>query len=1019
MKHIGSSLLLIACTVFFTVLFHGSDQLFESSSISTNGYLNQKLAPSDRFDMMHSYPDLVPDYKGIDQAMNMAHQMRFQASRSNGFGQQWRTEGPGNIGARINTIAVPEGQADTMYIGYARGGIYRTYDGGVNWTSIFDDQPRLCIGDIAINPLDPQVLFAGTGDRNINGLFSTGTGIYKSYDGGDTWLDKGLDDQYVVSAIRINPLDTSIIYAACMGLPSLPDTNRGLYKSEDGGDSWTRVLFVGDSAGINDVVMHPTNPDILYASGWNRTRTNQVSVISGNAARIWKTIDGGDNWTMLGNGLPTGPQGRVGLSMFTPNPDTLYALYVGTDAQLEGIYRTFDGGANWTTMPTVASGVSTNALGGFGWYFSGISVNPYDYEDVFFNGVQLWRTQNSGTSWATADPPWWTYEVHADKHDMVFLGPDDYLLATDGGLYRTFDAGNNWLKIEEIKTNQFYRVTHTHLDPQNYYGGMQDNGTSGGNYQLAIWPRIFGGDGFQVRFHESNSSIFYVETQNGNINYTDDGGFNFSSIGFPDDNDRTNWDTPYMLSYHDASTLYAGSYRVWRQDVAPYGGWTLLSGDLTDGNIFGSGFHTISGLDESSLNANRLYVCTTDGNVWRTVNGGTSWDPIQTGLPDRYVTSVKASPTNADHVFVTHSGYKYNDFFAHIHKSIDNGDNWIDISGDMPPVAVNDIVIYPNHDDSVLFVATDAGVYGTIDGGLDWQRLGTNMPMVAVHDLDIDTVNNRLVAATFGKSIMTYLLDSLVVPGTTDTLIVGFDLFFAETDMTCNSTGNGAINLSVFGGLPPYTYAWSNGATTEDLEDLASGTYTVTVTDANAEVSIGSDVVVYNPIHPDPVVGPINGATQASAWAEFNYDVPATGGSVFEWSVSGGTIQMTASNAMLVLWEAGPSANVVVSETDMNGCRAADSIDVLLDFVGIEEAKDQEVLIYPNPASDHLQLKLGSSAQNVKTRILDVQGRVVYEGMFSGSVFRVDLSSISAGAYFIEIEADVTGISTHGFSIQR
>ena len=825
---------------------------------------------------------------------------------------------------------------------------------------------------IAINPLNESVIYAGTGDRNIGGYFSTGTGAYKSNDFGATWQYIGLSDQKIISDIVIDPTDTNILYAATMGSPSLPNADRGLYKSINGGNSWSQILFIGDSAGINDIAINPNNPNEIYASGWTRYRTNQASIVSGNGGKVWKTIDGGNNWTELNNGLPTGQQGRVGLALFESNPDTLYSLFVGTNSQLQGIYRTMDGGSKWTEVPTTSTGVSNNALGGFGWYFGDIYVNPYDYEDIFFNGIQLWRTENSGTFWLEADPPWWTYEVHADKHDMIFLGPEEFLLATDGGLYHTDDNGDSWDKIENNKTNDVYRVEHSEHFPDNYYCGMQDNGTSGGNYNQSTWPRIYGGDGFQLRYHPTNEYLFYVETQNGNIAYSDDGGSSFNNTSFPDMGNRTNWDTPYILSSSNQNLLYAASHKVWKDTYAPYGNWTQISPDLTDGNIYGSQFHTISGLDESSIDPDRLYACTSDGNVWRTTNAGTSWDSIHTGLPNRYVTSIKASPTDEDHLFVTHSGYKYNDFFPHIHKSVNNGNSWTDISGDLPPIAINDVIIYPGHEDSVLFIGTDAGVYGTIDGGIDWERVGTNMPNIAVLDLEIDTINNRLVAATYGKSIMTYPLDSLIQPVADSSLSVSLIM----TPKTCSLTNNGSIQAIPIGGTGPYTYSWNNGQTTSLISSLAGGNYTVTLTDQNGDISINSVQVTHNPIHPQPLVGPLIGSQSAQSWTTYDYSVDQTSGSIFNWSISGGTLNSINNNAANVSWNAGPQGTLTISEQDINGCTSSESFIIDILFVGIDETPESSALVYPNPSNGIINLEFSNPISS-KIEVWNTLGQLV------------------------------------------
>lgn len=997
MRKILVSFSLLCCIGASTFLLIKEETTPQSSP---DQILNQKMAPHDQFDFMRSFPEMIPDYEGIDQALHATYMQSMNGIRSAGFNQDWVTEGPGNLGARINTIAVPDGQEDTIYIGYARGGIFRTYDAGLTWESIFDNQERLCIGSMAINPENSAVIYAGTGDKNIGGSFSTGVGLFKSTDNGDTWAYTGLSEVKIISEVAINPQDTNIIYVSAMGNPSLPDSNRGLYKSVDAGATWSQILFVGDSAGINDIAINPNNPDIIYASGWNRIRTNQTSVISGNAAKIWKSVDGGVNWIELGNGLPSAPNGRVGLTMFTPNPDTLYSLFVGTDAQLEGIYRTFDGGSSWTAIPTTSTGVDPSALGGFGWYFSSIHVNPYDFEDVFFDGVQLWRTQNGGSSWAEADPAWWTYEVHADKHDMVFLGPNKFLTATDGGLYRTTNSAATWNKIENNKTNQIYRVEHTHHTPNSYYGGLQDNGSTGGNASISNWPRIYGGDGFQMRFHPTNQNLYFAETQNGNIVYTEDGGSFWDNTNFPQTADRTNWDTPYMLSYHDPIIMYAAGHQVFRDDFSPYGIWTSISGDLTDGNIYGSGFHTISGFDESQITPDRLYACTTDGNVWRTTNAGVSWDSIHTGLPNRYVTSVKASPVNVNHVFVTHSGYKYNDFFPHVHKSIDNGNNWVNIAGDLPPVAVNDIVIYPNHADSVLFVGTDAGVYATIDGGLDWERLGANMPMVAVFDLTIDSVNNRLVAATYGKSIMTYPLDSLVMPAAASPV---FEVLFTISDQTCTETPNGSILTNVSGGVPPYTYAWGTGQSSNFIDSLSTNPYSLTITDAVGSQMYTSATVGYNPIHPDPSVGPLSANSAALAWQTFNYNVPANVGNSYLWSVNGGILLNSNANTASIQWEAGPLGKVMVEVGNSFGCLAADTFDIGIEFVGIEEAVQSSFNLFPNPSNGQFSIAFSEILPQGGVNIYNTVGQIVYTETFNQkSTLNLNVD-LTPGNYLVSI----------------
>ena len=966
--------------------------------VTRSSKLQDFHAPNDHFELIRSYPDEVMDIRGYEQAMLEVKADKMSASRSDGFDLEWRVEGPKNIGARINAMAVPAGKEDTIYIGYALGGIFRTYDGGSTWEDIFENEERLSIGAIAINPENDQNIYAGTGDRNLVSLYRIGDGVYKSNDGGDTWTNIGLGDTRIISDIDIDPTDTNIIYVSAMGLPSVPDTNRGVYKSIDGGTTWTHILHINDSSGVNNLVVNPNNPNILYASGWTRIRTNQASIVSGSGSTIWKSIDGGSSWTELTNGLPGAGSGRTGIAMYAPDPDTLYALYVGSNSQLEGVYRSFDGGANWTATNTFSM---SNALGGFGWYFSGIYVNPYDYEDVFVEGIQLWRTTDGGSSWATADPSWWLYDVHADKHCMAFLGQNKFLLGTDGGLYRTEDNTANWSKIENNPTNEFYRVAHSPLRPNRYYGGLQDNGSTGGNHLMSEWPRIYGGDGFQMRFHPTDSNSFFAETQNGNIVHTSNGGLSFNGVNVPWSSERRNWDTPYMLSHHDPGTMYGGSYRVYKDASSPFGAWSAISGDLTDGNIFGDSHHTISALDESPVNEDHLYVGTSDGNVWRTEDGGTNWDSLHATLPNRYVTDVKASPTWDSVVYVSHSGYKYNDYIPHLHKSVNNGDTWLDISSDLPTAAINDILIYPGHEDSVIFVGTDGGVYGTINGGLDWERVGTNMPIVATFDVELDTVNNRLIAGTFGRSLMTYPLDSLVsVPiDTSSTPLLGY---LTVSSINCIGAGDGSIDLTITSGVQPYSFAWSNGATTEDLNALSPGYYSVTITDNEAQTLIRGDTVHSNPLFPPPIIGNLVGPISVQSWVSYNYFVPATGGSVFQWWAVGGSVTSSTSNAATILWNAGPQGEIIIKETDDNGCIAFDTILVDILFVGLENLNSSDLQIFPNPVRSVLHINSPTSIQ--RAQVFDQKGNVIQViGTINGAV-ELDVSSFSRGQYFLHYE---------------
>jgi len=720
-----------------------------------------KNIPNDQFYLQRSYPDGQFNLRAFEKGIAEARQMA--AQRGVGFDDEWTVQGPGNIGARINTVAVHPADENIILVGFSQGGVWRTTDGGQNWEPIFDDQPYPSTGDITFDPSNPETIYVGTGDPNISGYPWIGDGVWRSQDGGDSWEHLGLEEERIISKIIVHPTDPNIIYASAMGIPFVRNNNRGLYRSIDGGQSWEQVLFISDQAGITDFVMDPFDPNTLYASGWDRIRNNHESLIAGPGSKFYKSIDGGDTWTQLTNGLPMDDQGRTALAISEQTPGLLYALVNATNSVPQGIYRTVNGGQTWESIDI--SGIQ-NETGGFGWYFGDIRIDPELDEMIYILDVELWRgvvIDESTTIWETVGPPWWTYEVHADKHDLTWVNGNMYL-ATDGGLYRSPDAGSSWVDMENIPTTQFYRVAYNPHEPELYYGGAQDNGTTGGNKDIINeWPRIYGGDGFQAAFHPILENVMYAETQNGNIVVSDNGGLDFfgASDGL-DFDDRRNWDMPYFISPHNPDVIYTGTYRVYRSTSGVFPFFDPISEDLSDGLILNQRYHTITTINESPVEEGKLYVGTVDANVWRSTDSGDNWENITGNLPEHYVTEIKASPDFEDWVYVTHSGYKENDFMPRIHRSKDEGDTWEDISSDLPNIAINDVYILPGHEDTVIFVGTDAGVYGTLNSGENWERLGTNMPFIPTYDLEWNIEKNTLIAGTHARSIMTYPIDSLL-----------------------------------------------------------------------------------------------------------------------------------------------------------------------------------------------------------------------------------------------------------------
>lgn len=718
-------------------------------------------APYEYFSQIRSFPDSVFDYKAYSEILTQEQKI-VSANRASLSGN-WQFEGPTNIGGRITAFKIHPTNSNIMLAGCPGGGLFRTTDAGATWSPVFDTQSHLSVGCLAFNPGNPNVVYAGTGDPDMPQSCLVGNGIYRSLDGGLTWSSFALTNHGVITQILVNPTNTLMIYASSMGTPMVRNNTRGVYKSTDGGVTWTQVLFINNETGVSDLVMDFTNPNIIYAAGFSRIRTNTESLGFSMATRIYKTTNGGTSWSIINNGLPNTKLSRYGICMSKQNPNKLYVSVCDSTYNLENIYVTNNGGASFTVCPG-SSAASTN-LGGFGWYFGKIEVSPNNDNVVFTMGIEHYKSTDGGLSFNLNQPPWWTYSPHADIHGIQFKSPTNYIIATDGGLFETNDDGINFSRVDDIPNTQFYRVNYNPFALAEYAGGAQDNGTNIGGLAsgLGNWFREFGGDGFQPRFDFNNSTIRYTETQNGNLWVSTDGGSTYNSFdGTLNSSDRRNWDMPYVFGGGtNTAVMYTGTYRVHKTTSNPIDNWVPISPDLTDGIIYAPRFHNISAIDNSGLNANHIYAGTSDGNVWRSLNGGATWDSLQMTLPYRYVTSIHPSPNITNNVYVTHSGYRYNQYIPHIHKSTNNGTIWTDISGNLPQAGINDVLIV-NGNENILFVANDLGVYYTINGGVSWNRLGTNMPLIVVADLEYNPNTKQLIAGTYARGIFTYDITGLL-----------------------------------------------------------------------------------------------------------------------------------------------------------------------------------------------------------------------------------------------------------------
>lgn len=755
-KRWASPLFSAALIALITFVAWQGNRLDTSLNLNHEKRFNQPaVTPNDWMAMQRIYPydRIQPEsyLMAVDQAAQL---IRDGSSRTT----PWVFTGPTNIGGRITDIEIPDGDLSTMYVGASTGGVLKTTDGGATWTNLFGNVPVVSIGDIAIDPTNSEVIYVGTGEANSSSFSFWGNGMYKSTDAGQSWAHIGLDNSAYIGRVLVDYLNPQRVYAAACGYLFSYNDERGVYRTEDGGATWERVLYLTDSTAAIDIVMHPVNPNILFAAMWERTRGLEYRNSFGVTSGIWKSMDGGDTWTELTNGLMAGQSaGRIGITQCKSQPDVLYAVYDLPNFEV-AVFKTENGGDSWTrTNDGDLFGMCSN----FGWYFGQIRVDPNDPMSVFVMGVPLFATQNGGQSWFET-----TNDMHVDHHAMVIDEATSTLVhGNDGGLYISNTYGSSWTKINNLPITQFYAIDIDYLLPERIYGGTQDNNTirtlTGA---VDDWQPILGGDGMYTLVDYTNSNIIYAEYQWGNLYRSNNGGGNMNYIGSNWENERKNWSAPLAMHPGDPSILYFGTYRVWK--TSDKGNtWAPVSDDLTQG--IDQYFHSITTIAISPITPSTVIVGTGDGKVHVSTNNGLIWNDVSAGLPNRWVTRVAPDPFDDQTLYVSLSGFRWDEPLPHVYKTNNLGQSWEPIAGNLPEFPVNDIIADPDVQDK-LIVATDAGMYGTTDGGLSWQWIWTDLPAVPTYALKIHAPTRTIVAGTYGLSTYSANLDDIMV-GTSDT----------------------------------------------------------------------------------------------------------------------------------------------------------------------------------------------------------------------------------------------------------
>jgi photosystem II stability/assembly factor-like uncharacterized protein len=678
---------------------------------------------------------------------------------------QWRHIGPAVFGGRVPDVeAVPDNPA-VIFVAGSTGGIFKTTNNGVSWRPVFDEAgTTLSIGDMAIAPSDPLIVWVGTGEANgEQQAGSLGDGVYRSLDGGETWRYMGLRETRFIHRIAIHPQNPDIVFVAAPGHRWGPNEERGLFRTLDGGITWQKVLYINEDTGVVEVAMED-NGRVLYAAAYQRRRHAWGNLTGGPHSGIYRSMDGGSTWEKLGGGLPEGILGKIAIAIAKSSPNVVYAAIADTDG---GLYRSADRGSTWTRVNDIRTS----------YWYGNIYVDPVNENKVWIMGTQLDVSIDGGK---TFENDWTARGIHVDHH-ALWINPkntDHMLLGNDGGFHITYDGARTWSFLNNIPIAQFYVMGIDNRDPYHVYGGLQDNGTWGlpsRTYSRAgilneDVVNVGGGDGFVPVIDPRDHTVVYAESQYGGLRRVDlVTGRSEGIKPVPEDTTETyrfNWNSPVLISPHDPDVIYFGGNKLFRTTDRGEN-WETVSQDLTrnetpsEWEIMGlkpslREYNSLTAVAESPLREGLIYTGADDGSVYQTPDGGETWEALTEKFEfegeAKFVTKIHASSTHPGTAYIAFTGHYYDDFRPYLFKTDDSGDSWTSIAGDMPAEAV--IMAVAEHPDNpdLLFAGIHNGLMISLNGGESWTRAGGNLPPVSVNDVMVK--NGDLVLATYGRGFV-------------------------------------------------------------------------------------------------------------------------------------------------------------------------------------------------------------------------------------------------------------------------